>query len=128
MRASCAKRTNAKPRKPVATSLSSCNTYKTNNDTRPDNTCKGYLDDAAAQLQRDPRAILVVQGFSQAKEKANVAQQRAERVRDYLVGKGIDAGRIKVVAKGTASAPGAAADNNKVVAMWIVPEGADEPQ
>jgi len=118
---------NAKPRKPVATSLSSCNTYKANNDTRPDNACKGYLDDAAARLQQDPRAILVVQGFSQAKEKANVAQQRAERVRDYLVSKGIDAGRIKVVAKGTAPAPGASADNNKVVAMWIVPEGADEP-
>ena len=119
---------NAKPPKPVAKPLSSCNTYKTNNDTRPDNTCKGFLDDAAAQLQSDPRAILVVQGFSQAKEKANVAQQRAERVRDYLVSKGIDAGRIKVVAKGNTPAPGAPADNNKVVAMWIVPEGAEEPQ
>jgi hypothetical protein len=119
---------NAKPVKPVSTQLSSCNTYKANNDSRPDNACKGYLDDAAARLQQDPRAILVIQGYSQAKERANVAQQRAERVRDYLVSKGIDAGRIKVVAKGNAPAAGAPADNNKVVLIFLVPEGADEPQ
>jgi len=119
---------NAKPIPPSATQLSSCNTYKRLNDTRPDNTCKGFLDDAAARLQQDPRAVLVVQGYSQDKEKANIAQQRAERVRDYLVSKGIDSSRIKVVAKGNTPAPGASADNNKVVAIWLVPEGASEPQ
>jgi hypothetical protein len=118
----------AKPVPPSATQLSSCNTYKRLNDTRPDNTCKGFLDDAAARLQQDPRAVLVVQGYSQDKEKANIAQQRAERVRDYLVSKGIDSSRIKVQSKGNVPAPGAAADNNKVVAIWLVPEGASEPQ
>jgi len=119
---------NAPPVKRTASLLSSCDSYKARNDTRPNNECKAFLDSAVSQLQQDPRAILVVQGFSQDKEKANVAQQRAERVRDYLVSKGIDAGRIKVVAKGTSPAPAATADNNKFVAIYIVPEGADEPQ
>jgi len=110
---------NQPPPKPVATQLSTCGGYKARNDTRPNNECKAFLDQAASQLQQNPRAILVVQGFSEEKERSNVAQQRAERVRDYLIGKGIDASRIKVVAKGT---------KDKSVAIWLVPEGADEPQ
>ena len=108
--------------------LASCNTYKRLNDTRPDNTCKGYLDDAAIKLQQNPREVLLIHSYSEKKEKANTDQQRAQRVRDYLVSKGIDSSRIKIVAKGNRPAPGASADNNKVVAMWLVPEGAAEPQ
>jgi len=77
-------------------------------------------------LQQNPRAILVVQGFSEEKERPNVAQQRAERVRDYLTKAGIDASRIKVVSKGTATAPGASGPSQAVV-IWFVPEGAKEP-
>src|SRR5581483_5919084 len=111
---------NAPPPKPQPSQLSSCSTYKRINDTRPDNQCKGYLDDAAARLQQDPRATLLVRGYSDPKERPNIAQQRAERVRDYLVSKGIDASRIKVEAVGTATAPGAAAGNNRSVAIWLI--------
>jgi hypothetical protein len=112
---------------PLALISSICDTYKRLNDTKPDNTCKAFLDDDTARLQRDPRAVLVVQGYSQGKEKANIAQQRAERIRDYLVSKGIDSSRIKVQSKGNVPAPNALADNNKVVVIWLVPKGAIEP-
>jgi len=117
-----------KPQEVMPWQLASCNTYKRLNDTRPDNTCKGFLDDAATKLQRNPGEVLLIRSYSEKKEKANTDQLRAERVRDYLVSKGIDSSRIKIKAMGTKAAPDTWKDNNKIVMMWLAPKELIEPQ
>ena len=113
---------------PMAQMLSSCITYKQRNVTRADNVCKAILQDVAAKLQQDPRATVVIQGYADANEKVSAAQARAEAARDFLVTTmHIDANRIKIVALGSKASPNASA-NNRIITIWLVPEGAREPQ
>jgi len=116
------------PPTPMASVIGNCITYKARNITRADNACKGVLEDVSGKLAQDPRATLYIQGYADADEKASAAQARAEQVRDFLVTqKHIDANRIKIVALGSRPAANASG-NNRIVTIWIVPEGAKEPQ
>ena len=119
----------SKPPVPEATKLADCTTYKARNVTRADNVCKGFLDGVGAKMQQDPRATLVIQGYADANEKPGAAQARAESVRDFLVTvQHVDANRIKIVALGSKPSPNATGGNNRITTVWIVPEGAAEPQ
>lgn len=108
----------------------SCNTYKTANDSRPDNACKRVLDDVAAKLQSDRNAILLIDGHSDKGEKAGTAKTRAERVRDYLVNQAkVDPGRIEIRSYDS-SRPDPSGDRNlnRRVILHVVPQGAVRPQ
>ena len=62
------------------------------------------LDTAAAWLKANPSQLVIVEGNTDAigPRTANraLAQRRAQWVMNYLVGKGIEAGRITVVSRG----------------------------
>lgn len=65
------------------------------------------LDEIAAALTADPSITDVdVTGYADrlgsAKYNLKLSQRRANAVRDYLIGKGIEAGRLKAVGKGEA--------------------------
>jgi OOP family OmpA-OmpF porin len=65
------------------------------------------LDDIAAALQADPSITDVdINGYTDRlgskKYNAKLSQRRAEAVREYLIGKGIDGGRLKAHGKGEA--------------------------
>ena len=66
------------------------------------------LDEIAAALQADPSITDVdITGYTDrlGSEKYNLqlSQRRAEAVREYLVGKGVDGGRLKAYGKGEAN-------------------------
>jgi outer membrane protein OmpA-like peptidoglycan-associated protein len=108
----------------------SCSTYKTANDTRPDNACKRVLDDVAARLQADPTATVILDGHSDKGEKAGTAKRRAERVRDYLVNeRRVDANRVEVRSFDN-TRPHESGDRklNRRVVIHVVPQGATRPQ
>jgi outer membrane protein OmpA-like peptidoglycan-associated protein len=111
--------------KPVARELTPCNTFKTNN-ARVDNACKNILRDVAAQLQAEPQASLIVEGYRGEKERpAGLSLQRAKNVRDRLadgvsLGVQIDANRITV-------RDGGVSTDGSQIKMWFVPSGADMP-
>ncbi|MCE1188848.1 MAG: OmpA family protein [Ignavibacteria bacterium] len=69
---------------------------------RPENYA--ILSQAAATLLANPSVKVEVQGYADAKgtEKKNqkLSQQRAERVKSYLVAKGVDASRLTLAAFG----------------------------
>jgi outer membrane protein OmpA-like peptidoglycan-associated protein len=118
-----------RPAKPTVFS-GSCSTYRTPNDTRPDNACKRVLDDVAARLQNDRNATLLIDGHSDKGEKAGTAQRRAQRVRDYLVNeKQVDAGRIEIRNYDNARPdPSGDRNLNRRVIIHVVPQGAERPQ
>ena len=65
------------------------------------------LDEIAAALTADPTITDVdVTGYADrlgsAKYNLKLSQRRANAVRDYLIGKGIEAGRLKAIGKGEA--------------------------
>ena len=100
------------------------------NASRLNNVDKACLDDVDQRLKADPRARVVVIGHSDSKETTkNIAQTRANAVRDYLVReRGIDTARIEVrAATATAGADATAQAANRRVEVWFVPEGAAVP-
>ncbi|MFZ3285729.1 MAG: OmpA family protein, partial [Telluria sp.] len=65
------------------------------------------LDEIAAALTADPTITDVdVTGYADrlgsAKYNLKLSQRRANAVRDYLIGKGVEAGRLKAIGKGEA--------------------------
>ena len=100
------------------------------NASRLNNVDKACLDDVDQRLKADPRARVVVIGHSDSKETSkNIAQARAEAVRDYLVKeRGIDTARIEVrSATADAGVDVTAQTANRRVEVWFVPEGAAVP-
>jgi outer membrane protein OmpA-like peptidoglycan-associated protein len=105
------------------------------NLARLNNVDKACLDDVATRLQGDPRSRVIVVGHADSTERTPdvIARKRAEAVRDYLVGRGVDASRIttrsaaatRPAQTGTSAADRAA---NRRVEVIFVPEGATAPE
>jgi outer membrane protein OmpA-like peptidoglycan-associated protein/opacity protein-like surface antigen len=105
------------------------------NLSRLTNVDKACLDDMAQRLTADPRARVVVIGHADSHESspAQIAQQRADAVKAYVVKeRGIEASRI-TTRSSAASKPLdtgtdlAAQARNRRVEVWFVPEGAKDP-
>lgn len=83
-------------------------------DTQLSAKAQKILDELAEGLQASPKVRLAIHGVVQdggdADQEHQLAGQRAQRVSEYLVGKGVNAERIAAVDAGTAAAdmlPGA---------------------
>jgi len=106
------------PTAPQAEKINECSFVNTDKPARVDNACKAALDDVALRMQRDADARAVVIGQADATERrsAQLAMQRADNTKAYLVTeKGIDASRIETRA---------GSDGGQRVDVWIVPAGA----
>jgi opacity protein-like surface antigen len=105
------------------------------NLSRLTNVDKACLDDVAQRLSADPRARVIIIGHADSHEKsADIAQRRADAVRDYLVNeRSIEGSRVTTRSAGstkmvaTGSDPASQAQNRRVE-VWFVPEGANGPQ
>lgn len=105
------------------------------NLSRITNVDKACLDDVAQRLNADPRARVIVIGHSDSHEKgADIAQRRADAVRDYLVkDRSIEGSRV-TTRSASSSKPlqtGSDAESqagNRRVEVWFVPEGATAPE
>jgi len=64
----------------------------------PDNQAKATLDEMAKRLKAYPDVVLEIGSYTDswgsAKANLNISQKRAEKVKDYLVSKGIAADRL----------------------------------
>ncbi|HEY0544615.1 MAG TPA: Ig-like domain-containing protein [Pyrinomonadaceae bacterium] len=81
---------------------------------------KARLDNFAIELNNNPGAQGYIIAYGGRKARANEAQARADRAKDYLVNtRGIDAGRIVTVDGGY--------KEDLTVELWIVPTGATPP-
>jgi hypothetical protein len=81
---------------------------------------KARLDNYAIELQNEPGRQGYIIVYPARKAKPNEAQQRAERISDYLINsRGIDPSRFTVKI--------GAARNNWLVELWVVPQGAAPP-
>jgi hypothetical protein len=81
---------------------------------------KARLDNFAIELQNNPGANGLIIAYGGRKARANEAQSRADRAKDYLVNtRGIDAGRVSTVDGGY--------KEDLTVELWIVPTGAQPP-
>ena len=81
---------------------------------------KARLDNYAIELQSEPGRQGYIIVYPARKAKSNEAQQRAERISDYLINsRGIDPSRFTVKI-GTAR-------DNWLVELWVVPQGAAPP-
>ena len=100
------------------------------NLARLSNVDKACLDDVAQKLSSDPRAHVVVIGYSDSHETAKgVDQKRADAVQNYLVKeRSVDGSRVTVRAGGSTKPTGTDAASNRRVEVWFVPEGAAEPR
>lgn len=100
------------------------------NLARLSNVDKACLDDVAQKLSSDPRAHVVVIGYSDAHETVKgVDQKRADAVQVYLVKeRSVDGSRVTVRAAGSTKPLGTDAAGNRRVEVWFVPEGAAEPR
>ena len=81
---------------------------------------KARLDNYAVELQNEPgrRGYVIV--YPKRKARSNEAQERAERISDYLINsRGIDASRFTVKI--------GAARENWLIELWVVPQGATPP-
>lgn len=78
--------------------------YFATNEAIIDDASKLKLDQAAAYLASDPAARIEIEGHAdnRGSEAYNIvlASQRAEAVRQYLLGKGVDAGRLSTISLG----------------------------
>jgi outer membrane protein OmpA-like peptidoglycan-associated protein len=86
--------------------------------SRVDNVGKAILDDLALRLQREAGARGVIVGNADPNEAdaPNMAQQRADNAKDYLVReKGIDPARLEVRTGNSGT---------QTVEIWVVPAGA----
>jgi outer membrane protein OmpA-like peptidoglycan-associated protein len=98
------------------------------NNARVNNECKAILDGIAIRMQGDPRLVLVIDGHSDAGERAGIALRRAENVRNYLVNeRGVDANRI-IVRSFDDRCPMGDASQNRRVEMYLLPEGATQDE
>src|SRR5215475_5782829 len=109
------------PVKAESTLLSECTFNNPGKPARVDNECKATLDTVALKLQQEANGKLVVVGYADNEEEANVRdvrELRAVNTKQYLTtGEGhqtIPAGRIEV-----RSAPGP----GKRAQFYFVPEG-----
>ncbi len=117
----------APPPPPQATKLNECSFRE--NSARVDNVCKRILDDVALRLQNDPKAKIVVIGYSAPKagkagEKASakLAKDRSDNAQKYLSKeKGVDPSRVELRTAG--GQKGAGKQNNRTDIIWV-PEGA----
>jgi hypothetical protein len=109
------------PPPPQASKINEC--FFRQGSATVDNVCKRVLDDVAVRLQNEPRAKVVLIGYSDPREPraARLGQQRADAAKKYLAGKGIDAGRIDTRAAGGQAGAGR---QNRRVDVIFVPEGA----
>ena len=115
----------APPPPPMASKISECS-FRPAASSRVDNVCKRILDDVATRLQNDPRATVVIVGYSapnarNARASAQLANARGQNTLKYLQTKGIDPSRVMVRA-GTGQT-GAGAANQRVELIWV-PQGA----
>jgi outer membrane protein OmpA-like peptidoglycan-associated protein len=105
----------APPAAPTPTSQTV--TFK-RNSAYVDNKAKAILDGIALQLQQQADATSVIIGHSDTGERKSLAMLRANNIKKYLEGKGIDAKRIDAR---TSTTPGSMAE------VWIVPAGTTLP-
>ncbi|QUW01684.1 OmpA family protein [Chloracidobacterium sp. MS 40/45] len=98
------------------------------NVVRVDNQCKALLDQIVTRLQSDPTAQVIVDGHADKGEKRGTARKRADNVRAYLVGKGVDPNRIELRIFDDQRAAEAPGGNNRRVVVTVVPEGAQRPE
>ena len=81
---------------------------------------KARLDNYAIELQSEPSRQGYIIVYPKRKAKSHEAQQRAERISDYLINsRGIDASRFTVKI-GTAR-------ETWLVELWVIPQGAPPP-
>jgi hypothetical protein len=81
---------------------------------------KARLDNYAIQLQNEPGAQGYIVVYGGRRGRANEAQARADRAKDYMVNtRGVDPGRIVTVDGGYRE--------DLTVELWIVPTGATPP-
>ncbi|MBD0373348.1 MAG: hypothetical protein ICV60_21105 [Pyrinomonadaceae bacterium] len=81
---------------------------------------KARLDNFAIQLQNEPGSQGYIIAYAGRRARANEAQARADRAKDYLVNtRGIDPGRLVTVDGGFRE--------DLTVELWIVPSGAAPP-
>ncbi|MFN0122502.1 MAG: transporter [Blastocatellia bacterium] len=108
---------------PSCSILTPCMTFKKNN-ARVDNACKSVLQDVTRQLQADPQATLVIDGYRAEDEKAGIDGERGTNVRNRLadgsVGIAIDPNRITVRAGGVSS-------DGQQIKLTLCPTGAATP-
>jgi outer membrane protein OmpA-like peptidoglycan-associated protein len=117
----------APPPQPQAAKLNECFFRETS--ARVDNVCKRILDDVALRLQNDPKAKVVVIGYSTPKTTkageraaAKLANDRAANAQKYLSKeKGVTESRIELRTAG--GQKGAGKQNNRADIIWV-PEGA----
>jgi outer membrane protein OmpA-like peptidoglycan-associated protein len=109
------------PPPPQASKISDC-AFKPNLNTRIDNVCKRVLDDVALRLQNEPRANIVIIGYSDPRERNGnkVAGDRAANAVKYLGEKGVAASRAQTR---TGTGQTGATDNRRIDVIWV-PEGA----
>jgi outer membrane protein OmpA-like peptidoglycan-associated protein len=88
------------------------------NSAYVDNKAKAILDGIALQLQQQADATAVIIGHSDTGERKSLAMLRANNIKKYLEGKGIDPKRMDAR---TSATPGSVAE------VWIVPAGTTLP-
>jgi hypothetical protein len=83
------------------------------------------LDTLAAQLLADPDARITLLGSMSRGEAPSLARERVRGVRDYLVGRGVDGGRIRSMEEGVSRLPEGEGDPtlNQYVAIESDMEG-----
>jgi outer membrane protein OmpA-like peptidoglycan-associated protein len=110
------------PPPPQASKINECQ-FGRMQSARIDNVCKRILDDVALRMQNEPRATIVIIGYSDPRERRpeQLAGSRASNAVTYLGEKGIDASRTSTRA-GTGQA-GAGVENRRIDIIWV-PEGA----
>ena len=112
----------APPAAPEASKIGTCN-FKSGS-AKVDNVCKRTLDDVAVRLQNDPKATVVLVGYSDPKERKadTVAKDRGDNASGYLSKtKGIADSRV--TSRTAAGTEGAGNDNYRVDIMFV-PDGA----
>jgi outer membrane protein OmpA-like peptidoglycan-associated protein len=112
----------APPPAPQASKLNECSFRA--NISRVDNVCKRILDDVALRLQNDPKARVVIVGYSDPKEAHSdkLAGDRAANAMKYLAKeKGVAETRIDV--RSAAGQAGGDKQNRRMDVIWV-PEGA----
>jgi len=107
---------------PVASKVNECFFHP--GSARVDNVCKRVLDDVAVRIQNDPKAKVVVVGYSDPKEgrAEKLAKDRGTNAMKYLSQKkGVAESRVDV--RSASGQKGAGKDNRRVDVIWV-PEGA----
>jgi len=110
------------PPSPQASKLNECS-FQPMNSARVDNVCKRILDDVAVRLQNEPRASLVIIGYSDPKERnaGVLAGSRANNALMYLAEHNVETSRVTV--RAGSGQQGAGDANRRIDAVWV-PEGA----